>query len=127
MVSRIAAGFIFTFIGAIFFEAALEYLGFGDASVVSWGTILYWAANSSALATGEWWFFTFPGMAIALTVVGLIFLNYGVDELSNPRLRKLGGGDTKLGFLAVLRNAVGMNAATAAAGSGGSATGAGRR
>jgi peptide/nickel transport system permease protein len=92
MISRIAAGFIFTFVGAIFAEAGLEFLGFGDASVVSWGTILYWAANSSALASGEWWFFTFPGLAIVLTVVGLVFLNYGVDELSNPRLRKLSGG-----------------------------------
>ncbi|MDX6516503.1 MAG: peptide/nickel transport system permease protein [Gaiellaceae bacterium] len=98
MISRIAAGFIFTFVGAIFFEAALEFLGFGDASQVSWGTELYWAGNSSATLSGEWWLFVFPGCAIALTVTGLVFLNYGVDELSNPRLRKLKGAE-KVGLV----------------------------
>jgi peptide/nickel transport system permease protein len=92
MVSRIAAGFIFTFVGAIFFVAGLEFLGFGDPHQVSWGNLLYWAQNSSAMGTGEWWLFTFPGFAIALTVVALVFLNYGVDEISNPRLRRATGG-----------------------------------
>jgi peptide/nickel transport system permease protein len=98
MVSRIAAGFIFTFVGAIFAQVGLEFLGFGDASKVSWGTTLYWAGNSSALAGEKWWLFVFPGFAVAITVAALVFLNYGVDELSNPRLRKLKGGE-KVGIV----------------------------
>jgi peptide/nickel transport system permease protein len=49
--------------------------------------ILYWAQNNSTVLQGAWWHFVFPGVAIALTVAALVFINYGVDELSNPRLR----------------------------------------
>jgi len=89
MISRIVAGFILTFQAAIFFEAALEFLGFGDPHKVTWGTELFWAANSAAVLSGEWWIFVFPGLAIALTIVALVFLQYGVDEVSNPKLRNL--------------------------------------
>ncbi len=88
MLSRIAAGFAFVFVQAVFYEAALEFLGFGDANKVSWGTILYWAANNSTLLQGEWWHFVFPGVAISLTVLSIVFINYGIDELSNPRLQR---------------------------------------
>jgi peptide/nickel transport system permease protein len=88
MLSRIAAGFAFVFVQAIFYEAALEFLGFGDANKVSWGTILFWATNNSTLLQGEWWHFVFPGLAISLTVVSIVFINYGIDELSNPRLQQ---------------------------------------
>lgn len=88
MLSRIAAGFAFVFVQAIFYEAALEFLGFGDANKISWGTILFWAANNSTLLQGEWWHFVFPGLAISLTVLAIVFINYGIDELSNPRLQQ---------------------------------------
>ena len=87
MVSRIAAGFVFVFYGSIIFAAGLEFLGFGDVNGTSWGVILYWAQNNSVVLQGAWWHFVFPGLAIALTVAALVFINYGVDELSNPRLR----------------------------------------
>ena len=88
MLSRIAAGFAFVFVQAVFYEAALEFLGFGDANQVSWGTILFWATNNSALLQGDWWHFLFPGLAISLTILAIVFVNYGVDELSDPRLRR---------------------------------------
>jgi ABC-type dipeptide/oligopeptide/nickel transport system permease subunit len=88
MLSRIAAGFAFVFIQAIFYEAALEFLGFGDANKVSWGTTLFWATNNSTLLQGEWWHFLFPGLAISLTILAIVFINYGIDELSDPRLRE---------------------------------------
>jgi peptide/nickel transport system permease protein len=90
MGSRIAAGFLFVFVQAIFVAAALNFLGFGDTSDVSWGWSLYWALNGNALASGEWWIFFFPGIAISLTALALTLLNYGVDELSNPKLRSRG-------------------------------------
>jgi peptide/nickel transport system permease protein len=49
---------------------------------------LYWAQTNSTVLQGEWWPFLFPGLALVLTVVGLVFLLAGIDELSNPRLRK---------------------------------------
>ncbi|GAC1406567.1 MAG: hypothetical protein NVSMB65_21470 [Chloroflexota bacterium] len=89
MVSRIAAGFLGAFVGAVLFEAGLEFLGFGNSDTVSWGTTLFWAQNNGTLLTGEWWHFTFPGLALALTATALIFLNDGLDEISNPRLRAI--------------------------------------
>ena len=65
----------------------VDVSGFGDANKVSWGTILFWAANNSTLLQGEWWHFVFPGLAISLTVLAMVFINYGIDELSNPKLR----------------------------------------
>jgi peptide/nickel transport system permease protein len=96
MLSRIAAGFAFVFVQAIFYEAALEFLGFGDANKVSWGTALFWASNNSSLLTGHWWNFVFPGFAISLTILAIVFINYGIDELSNPRLRRSGARRRRL-------------------------------
>jgi peptide/nickel transport system permease protein len=89
MISLLVSSFIFTFIGAILAESGLEFLGFGDINSVSWGTILYWAQSNATLLTGEWWHFLFPGLAIALTITSLVFINYGIDAISNPRLRAI--------------------------------------
>jgi len=69
-------------------QAGLEFLGLGDISTVSWGTNLYWASNDGALLTGSWWIFVPPGVCIALVAFALALVNYGVDETTNPRLRK---------------------------------------
>lgn len=69
-------------------QAGLEFLGLGDISTVSWGTNLYWASNDGALLTGSWWVFVPPGVSIALVAFALALVNYGVDETTNPRLRR---------------------------------------
>jgi peptide/nickel transport system permease protein len=73
--------------GAILAEAALDYLGIGSINQVTWGTMLNKAQASSALFSGEWWCFVFPGRAMAVTPMSRILMNYGVDLISNPRLR----------------------------------------
>jgi peptide/nickel transport system permease protein len=88
MVSRIAAGFLLVFYLSIIFAAGLEFLGFGDVNKITWGTTLYWAQNNSSVLQGAWWHLVFPGVALALSVAALVFINYGVDELANPRLRR---------------------------------------
>jgi len=87
MVSRIAAAFVFVFYVALLVDAGLEFLGLGDTAHTSWGQTLYWAQTNSAVLQGEWWSFLFPGLALVVTVVGLVFLLAGIDEVSNPRLR----------------------------------------
>jgi peptide/nickel transport system permease protein len=91
MISRIAAAFLLVFYISILFEAGLEFLGLADVNRTSWGATMYWAQNNSAVLQGEWWHFFFPGFALALSVVALVFVNYGVDELANPRLRRRTG------------------------------------
>ena len=88
MISRIAAGFVLVFYIALLTDSGLEFLGFGDMSKTSWGVTLYWAQTNSTVLQGEWWPFFFPGAALAFTVLGLVLLLAGIDEVSNPRLRK---------------------------------------
>jgi peptide/nickel transport system permease protein len=90
MISRIAAAFVLVFYVALLVDAGLEFLGLGDNTHVSWGMVLYWAQTNSTVLQGEWWPFLFPGLALVITVVGLVFLLAGIDEVSNPRLRNLG-------------------------------------
>ncbi|MFL5628710.1 MAG: ABC transporter permease, partial [Ktedonobacteraceae bacterium] len=46
------------------------------------------AGNNDALLLGAWWWFLPPGVCISLLGAGLAFINFGIDEIANPRLRK---------------------------------------
>ena len=83
----VAAELLGTIIYAILAEASLEFLGLGNISNVSWGTMFYWASNNDALLQGAWWWIVPPGLCIALLGAGLAFVNFGMDEIANPRLR----------------------------------------
>jgi len=87
LISLVAGGFVGTTLYAIGAQAGLEFLGLGDASVVSWGTMLYWAQSSAAFIVGAWWDFVVPGAVIALMGAGLALLNISIDQVSNPKLR----------------------------------------
>jgi peptide/nickel transport system permease protein len=87
MISRIAAAFVLVFYVALLVDAGLEFLGLGDMSKTSWGVTLYWAQTNSTVLQGEWWPFLFPGLALSFTVLGLVLVLAGIDEVSNPRLR----------------------------------------
>jgi peptide/nickel transport system permease protein len=89
LTSIVAAAFITTTIQVLLAVAGLEFLGFGDSANLSWGAMLYDAYNGSALFRGAWWWFAPPGVCIALLGSGLALLNFGVDELADPRLRGL--------------------------------------
>ncbi len=86
MTSLVASAWIGAVLYAILAQAGLEFIGLGDANSVTWGTILYWAQNNQALLTGAWWTFIPPGVAISLVGLALILINYGIDEITNPRL-----------------------------------------
>ena len=88
MTSLVAASFFGAATAAILAEASLEFLGLGNPSTVSWGTILYFAQQQNALLTGQWVLVFAPGLAIALLAVSFTLVNFGVDALSNPRLRE---------------------------------------
>ena len=83
----VGSTFIGTFVYAVGAEIALEFLGLGDTSKASWGEILYWAQNNAALIVGKWWQFVPAGLCVAVLCAGLTFINFGIDELANPRLR----------------------------------------
>jgi peptide/nickel transport system permease protein len=88
MTSLVAASFFSAATAAVMAEASLEFLGLGNPSTVSWGTILYYAQQQNALLTGQWVLVFAPGLAIALLALSFTLINFGVDALSNPRLRE---------------------------------------
>jgi len=89
IVSLVSAIFFGTATAAVLAEAGLEFLGLGNPATVSWGTMLYWAQNYNVLAQGQWAGIFAPGLCIALLASAFALLNFGVDELSNPRLREV--------------------------------------
>jgi peptide/nickel transport system permease protein len=86
-IAIVAAGFVSTAIYVILAAAGLEFLGLGDVTVIDWGTMFYWAQNNDALLLGAWWWYVAPGMCIALLGASLALINFGIDEVANPRLR----------------------------------------
>ncbi|MFQ3175085.1 MAG: peptide/nickel transport system permease protein [Psychromonas sp.] len=87
LVSIVFGGFLGTVIYAMGAEAALGFLGLGDATEVSWGSMLYWAQVSSSLYTGAWWEMLVPAIALALTGGALALINMAIDQVSNPKLK----------------------------------------
>ncbi|WP_127782948.1 dipeptide/oligopeptide/nickel ABC transporter permease/ATP-binding protein [Rhodococcus sp. X156] len=81
---------------AILLEASLAFLGLGDISASSWGSMLAMASSRSAFLTDAWlWWVMPPGVAIALTVLGFALLGNALEERSRPvlsRRRKTAAG-----------------------------------
>ena len=70
----------------ILMESALSFLGLGvPPPTPTWGRMLAEGRNYLTVAP---WIATFPGLAISITVLGVNFLNDGVRDLLDPRLRK---------------------------------------
>jgi peptide/nickel transport system permease protein len=87
MTSIVAASMFGSALFAIGAQAGLEFLGLGNPSAVTWGVNLYWAGNNAGLLQGAWWTFVPSGACIALLAFSCALINYGIDEVTNPRLR----------------------------------------
>lgn len=72
---------------AILIESSLAFLGLGDPTQKSWGTVLYYAQARGAFLTGAWlWWVLPPGALITLSVLGFALLGYAVERATNPHL-----------------------------------------
>jgi peptide/nickel transport system permease protein len=70
----------------ILFEAALSFLGIGiDPGTPSWGSMISDAVGVFDVA---WWFMTFPGLALVLTVLAFNLVGDGLQDALNPRTSK---------------------------------------
>lgn len=73
---------------AIIDLAALSFLGFGaQAGTPSWGLMLK-NGVSNGLLTGDWWLSFFPGLFLAITVLGFNLLGDGMRDALDPRMRE---------------------------------------
>lgn len=67
-------------------EAGLSYIGLGaQPPMPSWGRMLFDAQTKMAAAP---WMAIFPGMAIAITVLGLNLLGDGIADILDPKSRR---------------------------------------
>lgn len=87
-IAIVMSGFIGTVVYVIVAAAGLEFLGLGNVANIDWGTMLYWINNNDAILQGAYWWFLPPTLCIALVGTALTLINYSVDEVANPRLRK---------------------------------------
>jgi peptide/nickel transport system permease protein len=87
VLALIAANGILQVTSSIVAEAALDFIGIGVLSLVSWGTMLYWA-EQFAFFHGAWWWIVAPGVAIALLGLGFVFVGFSLEEIGNPRIRQ---------------------------------------
>jgi len=86
MTSLVIASFLSSALYAVLAEAGLQFVGLGDPSSLSWGTMLYWAQNSEALNSGMVLWAVMPGVCVAMLGAAFALLNYAFDEISNPAL-----------------------------------------
>lgn len=72
---------------AIVLEAGLAFIGLGDPTAVSWGSVLQRALGHAGIyATAAWTWWVLPaGLAVAGAAIGLAFLGVAIEPRSNPR------------------------------------------
>jgi len=70
---------------AILLEAGLSFLGLGDPTVVSWGSLLRDAQDQMRISP---WMVLFPGLALSLMVLALNLFGDGINDVLNPKLKE---------------------------------------
>ena len=62
----------------ILLEASLAFLGLGDPTVMSWG---YLVSNAQRFLRVAWWMSVFPGLAIAVAVLGINLMSDALNDV----------------------------------------------
>jgi peptide/nickel transport system permease protein len=70
---------------AIYGQAGIAFLGFGDPSTTSWGRMLRQAFDSGSMREAWWWVLP-PALGIALVCVAVFFIGRAYEEIVNPKI-----------------------------------------
>ncbi len=92
MLPYIALGLCYATIGAIFALVGLEVIGLGPSGVIDLGFLINTALGSGAMTVGVWPMFVVPIVILTVLFFALNLINLGLEEVFNPRLRKVLGG-----------------------------------
>lgn len=87
MISLLVASFLGLAVFVVGFAAGLQFLGLGNSTELTWGTMLYYSQQNGALEAGNALWMLAPGAAVAVLGTGFALLNYAFDEIGNPALR----------------------------------------
>jgi len=84
------ARFVLEFQHVILAESGLSFLGLGDPTVKSWGSMLHYAFNYPTIFISDLWvrWVLPPGACITLVVLALTMLGFSLDRWANPRLAR---------------------------------------
>lgn len=74
---------------AVLSEASLSFLGLGDPTTWSWGTILKraWGANAVITNPNPWWWWLMPSLCIVVYVVCFNLFGTALNDTLNPKGR----------------------------------------
>lgn len=93
MLAYIIIVFVVSLSIAVLTEAGLSMIGLGPdpSTSVTLGSMLYWVMNSTqaALPWNLWWCFIPPGLILTIFLVAVFIMHNGMDEVFNPRLRRV--------------------------------------
>lgn len=84
----IAASFVGSVFAAVFASFYLAVVGLGPLREPLLGNIIWAAQSQGAFFNGWWWWPLIPAIAMVLILTSLALINMGLDELSNPRIRR---------------------------------------
>ncbi len=76
-----------TVASAILSEATLTFLGLGDPTSVSWGSLINNAFMQGAVTAGAWWYLIPPGVAILIIVLGFTLVGRAIEHVLNARVQ----------------------------------------
>ena len=65
----------------------MSFLGLGDHSKITWGTIIEFAFLRTAISSGAWWAIIPAGLCVALVIMGCYWLGQAIEDALNPRLK----------------------------------------
>ena len=75
---------------AVLTEASLSFLGLGDPTTWSWGTMLKraWGQNAVISSPNPWWWWLLPSLCIVVYVVCFNLLGTAINDSLNPKSRE---------------------------------------
>jgi peptide/nickel transport system permease protein len=84
----LVAAFVTQVFSAVFASFYLAVLGLGPLREPLMGNLIWAAQTQSAFFNNWWWWPLEPAAAMVLILLSLALINMGLDELSNPRVRR---------------------------------------
>jgi peptide/nickel transport system permease protein len=84
----IVASLVGSVSAAVLASVGLEVLGLGSFDSLTIGMTLYWVIYYAAIINSWWWWWIPPIVIIIVLFTGLFMIAVGLDEISNPRLRR---------------------------------------
>ena len=84
----IVASLVGSVSAAVLASVGLEVLGLGSFDSLTLGMTLYWVIYYAAIINSWWWWWIPPIVIIIVLFTGLFMIAVGLDEISNPRLRR---------------------------------------